>query len=122
MHKTNTAEIIRSSDGIVIVQILGYQELDDAKANIAAAIHATNGTPCPLMVDVRNGPSLKPDVRQFYGAYDLRELFTGLAMVFDASPLGRTIGNIYLRIARHRVPTRLFNNPESARTWLLNLS
>jgi hypothetical protein len=42
-----------------------------------------------------------------------------MALLIDASPFGRMMGNIYFRIARPGIPTRLFTDPELAKAWLI---
>jgi len=75
--------------------------------------------------------ALAPASSSPLGAADLRALrdavsgqvlvdgFTALAMIIDASPFGRMMGNVYLRVARPGIPTRLFTDPEPARAWLI---
>jgi hypothetical protein len=41
-----------------------------------------------------------------------------MAMLVRASPLGRTMGNVYLKIARPAIPTKLFTQESKALAWL----
>jgi hypothetical protein len=40
-------------------------------------------------------------------------------MVIQASPVGRMMGNVYLRVARPGIPTKLFAESHMARAWLM---
>jgi len=57
-------------------------------------------------------------VRHYYTGEVLLASFLALALVVEATPFGRMMGNIYLRVARPGVPTRLFPDEPSALTWL----
>jgi hypothetical protein len=118
-QKTRTAEIALV-DGIVRVTILARvkQSLDDAKANLAGATVETGNQPRPMLVDIRLSEPLEPDARHFYAEMGLSDSFTALAMLLHASPLGQMVGDIYFRIAKHRVPLRLFRDEAEAVAWL----
>ena len=74
----------------------------------------------PLLVDISEALPLDAEVRHYYSGQVLVDGFTALALVIHASPLGRMMGNVYLRVARPGIPTRLFNEPAVARAWLLS--
>ena len=120
MRETNTALVGLGSDGVISVRIRtgAQQSLADAKANLGAALEARDGQRRPLLVDIRNALPLDAEVRHYYSGQVL-DGFTALAMLIDASPFGRMMGNIYLRVARPGIPTRLFTQPEPARAWLI---
>ena len=44
--------------------------------------------------------------------------FSALALLVDATPFGRMMGNVYLRIARPGIPTQLFSDEARAIAWL----
>jgi hypothetical protein len=119
MTDTPTAEISLSDCGVVIVRIRnGTQSLADAKQNLAAAIYETQGRRRPLLIDIRQAQALDADARHHYSGQTLDEGFSALALLVDASPLGRMMGNIYLRIARPGIPTQLFADEGGAFDWL----
>jgi hypothetical protein len=41
-----------------------------------------------------------------------------MALLNEASPFGRIMGNVYLRIARPGIPTMLFSDEAAAVEWL----
>src|SRR5260370_33568322 len=109
MH-TPTAEIALMPDGIVVTRIQAgvQQSLADARANLAATVETCGEKKRPLLVDVSRCQPLEPEVRHYYTGEVLVESFTALARVVEATPFGRIMGNIYLRVPRPGVPRQLF--------------
>ena len=120
MPETNTARIALSDQGLLIVRIKdgAHQSLSDAKENLALAVSETRGERRPLLIDVRTAQPLEADARHHYSGQTLVERFSALALLIDGSPFGRTMGNVYLRIARPGIPTQLFADEERALEWL----
>ena len=124
MQETRTAVVALSPDGCVTVRVRAgvHQTLSDAQGNLAAAIGLAAGDRRPILVDIREAIPLDAEVRRYYSGQVLIGGFTAMALLVNASPLGRMIGNIYLRIANTAIPTRLFTEEPSARAWLTNQS
>jgi hypothetical protein len=122
MPDTKTAAIHLDEDGLVIVKIRdnAYQSLEDAKKNLATAISATAGRRRPLLIDIRTAQPLDADARHHYSGQTLVDGFSALALLVESSPFGRMMGNVYLRVARPGVPTRLFTEERRALEWLIN--
>lgn len=120
MPDTRTARIQRNEHGVVSVRINGgaQQSLADAKENLAAAISETGGQRSPLLIDIRRAKPLDADARHHYSGQTLVDAFLALALLVEASPFGRMFGNVYLRIAKPGVPTRLFSDETEAAKWL----
>jgi hypothetical protein len=119
MRETPTALVDLGPDGVVTVRIRRgvFQSLADAKQNLGAALDERGGRRCPLLVDIREAQPLDAEVRHYYSGQVLHE-FSALAMLIDITPLGRMMGNVYLRVARPGIPTRLFTQPTQAHEWL----
>jgi hypothetical protein len=117
---TATAEITLRDEGIVVTRIAAgvQQSLGDARQNLAATVAACGRQKRPLLVDISRCQPLEPEVRHYYTGEVLVESFLALALVVEATPFGRMMGNIYLRVARPGVPTRLFPDEDSALAWL----
>ena len=120
MPTTRTALISLRSDGLVVVKIRhgAVQSLEDAKANLAAAIAATAGHRCPLLVDIRGSQPLDAAVRHHYSGQLVAEHFSALAVLVESTPLGHMMGNVYLRVAHLDIPTQLFADESEATEWL----
>lgn len=119
--QTATGKIALGPEGIVEVRIAAgvVQTLDDARANLSSAIDACDGRRRPLLIDASCARPLTPEVRRFYSGKLLDDSFLALALLVEAKPLGRMMGNIYLRVGRLGIPTKLFSNETEARAWLL---
>jgi hypothetical protein len=120
MPETKTARIALNDHGLLIVRIKdgARQLLPDAKENLATAVAETQGQRRPLLIDIRKAQPLEADARHHYSGQTLVERFSALALLIDGSPFGRMMGNVYLRIARPGIPTRLFSDEARALEWL----
>lgn len=108
------------ADGCVVVRVKAgvVQSIEDAKANLSAALCEAAGRRRPILIDISRAVPLDAEVRRYYSGTVLVDSFTALALLVNASPLGRMIGNVYLRVANTFIPTRLFTDEPSARRWL----
>jgi hypothetical protein len=120
MQDTRTARIGLSESGFVVVRVRNgaYQSLADAQENLAACLAETLGRRRPLLIDIRGAQPLDADVRHHYSGRTLIEGFSALALLIESSPLGRMMGNVYLRVARPGIPTQLFQDEAHAIKWL----
>jgi len=53
-----------------------------------------------------------------YSGRNIADAFTALALLIDASPLGRTMGNVYFSVARLPMPMKMFAEESQALVWL----
>ena len=120
MPVTTTARINLNAQGLLIVRINdgAEQTLDDATENLAAAVSETGGKRRPLLIDIRTAKPLDADARHHYSGQTLVDRFSALALLVEASPFGRMMGNVYLRVARPGIPTQLFSDETQAVQWL----
>ena len=120
MPVTTTARINLNAQGLLIVRVNdgAEQTLDDARENLAAAVSETGGKRRPLLIDIRTAKPLDADARHHYSGQTLVDRFSALALLVEASPFGRMMGNVYLRVARPGIPTQLFSDETQATRWL----
>jgi hypothetical protein len=120
MPETRTARIGLNEDGLLIVRINdgAEQSLADAKENLAVAVAETQGRRRPLLIDIRGARGLEPEARHHYSGQTLVDAFLVMALLVEANPFGRMMGNVYLRIARPGIPTQLFADEVRAMEWL----
>jgi hypothetical protein len=120
MRRTETAEIALLPTGVVLTRIDAgaAQTLDNARDNLHGSIAECQGQKRPLLVDISRCQPLPPEVRHFYSGKLLTDSFLALGLLIEASPFGRMMGNVYLRVARPGIPTRLFSDEEDALGWL----
>ena len=116
---TRTARIEVVEERIVVARIGDdVQSLDDARANLDACARLAGPDRKPLLVDIRAAKPLMPEVRHTYMGERLDALFAAMGLLVKGSPLGRAMGNVYLRIARPGIPTRIFAQEPKAIAWL----
>ena len=120
MRETPTALVDLGPDGILTVRIRdgAHQSLADAEQNLGAALAERGGERRPLLIDIREAKPLDAEVRHYYSGQVLVDGFSALALLIDASPLGKMMGNVYFRVARPGIPTRLFTQAAQAHEWL----
>jgi hypothetical protein len=119
-ERTRTGNVTLRDDGLVEIRIDEgvFQSLADARENLDATIRACGGRRRPFLVDISRAKTLEPEVRHFYTGERLLEGFLAMGLLVEASPFGRMMGNIYFRVAKPGIPTRLFTDQESALQWL----
>jgi hypothetical protein len=117
---TRTADIEVLADGCVITRVRPgmAQTTLDASENVNRCIEVCGGERRPLLVDISRAQPLDPEVRHFYTGTLLMRSFLALGLLVEASPFGRMMGNVYLRVARLGIPTRLFADEGAALAWL----
>ena len=120
MRNTSTAHLAFGLDGILIVRIHKgtHQEPAHARENLGAAIEVAAGRRPPLLVDISGSPPLSAETRHLYSGEAVDRSFAALALLVEASPLGRMMGNLYFRVARPGIPMHLFTDETRAIGWL----
>ena len=124
MRETATAQIDLGEDGILVVRIRrdAVQRAADARENLAGAVAETRGRRRPLLVDISTSQPLEAEARHLYSGQTLEAGFTALALLVEGSPLGVMMGNVYFRVARPGIPSRLFTDEARAVEWLKGYS
>ena len=120
MRETETAHVALGDDGVVSVRVRpgAQQSLADARENLGSALALREVVRRPLLVDIRKAAPLDAEVRHYYSGQVLVEGFSAIALLVEASPLGRMMGNVYFRVARPGIPARLFTDESQAVVWL----
>jgi hypothetical protein len=117
---SGAASVYLRDDGVVVARVHPgvRQTVDDARANLRAAVAARGPRLRPILVDISGCEPLSPEVRAEYTGDQVGSAFSAIAIVVEATTFGRMIGNIYLRVAALALPTRLFSSEGEALTWL----
>ena len=120
MRETATARIGLGEDGVLVVRIRegARQRPADARENLDAALVETRGRRRPILVDISRSLPLEAETRHLYSGQTLVAGFTALALLVEATPLGRMMGNLYFRVARPGIPTHLLTAESRAVEWL----
>jgi len=118
--QTRTASIELREDGILVVRIGAKmrQSLTDADENLATLAALAGGVRRPLLVDISACEPIGVEVRHRYAGEDLVASFSAFGVLIAGSPFGRMMGNVYLRVVRSVIPTRLFTADAPALAWL----
>jgi hypothetical protein len=75
------------------------------------------GRKLPLLIDLKNLKSITPQARSYFSARDRETDIVAFAFIIHSN-FQRMVGNIFIQFNRPRVPTRLFNDEETAIAWL----
>ncbi len=122
--RTRTALVELLPIGVTVVRIDSdaVQSVQDAKENIETAVQIALPRKLPLLVDIRGAKTLEAPVRHYYSGQILIDSFRALCMLLDISPLGRMMGNLYMRVAKPGIPTHLSLQESEAIEWLRQYS
>ena len=117
--QTRTARIEVIEGRIVVARMNNEQQtLDDARENLTVSMRLAEPDRKPLLVDIREARPLLPEVRVQYAGERFDPYFAAMALLVRNNPLGITMGNIYFKIARPGIPTKLFSEEPKALAWL----
>ena len=108
------------TDGILRFYIdLPHAEvtLEDAQEAVAAYHAASRGKKRPLLTDARNVKSTDRPARVYSASEAVGSVASAVAILID-SPLGKVLGNFFMRVSKPRYPSRLFTSEEEAMNWL----
>ena len=116
---TRTARIELVEDRIVVARIGdGVQTVEDARANLDACARLAAPDRKPLLVDIRAGEAADAGGAPRLHGRAPRTSFAAMGMLVRGSPLGRTMGNVYLKIARPGDPDAALRAGAKALAWL----
>lgn len=118
LARTDTADITLE-DHLIVVRIDAdvAQTPENARANLEAAVALCAGRHLPILVDISRCLPLSSAAREVFSG-ELIEAFCAIALLVEASPLGRMMGNAYLRIVQPGPRTQLFTSEAAAIEWL----
>lgn len=122
MMSVQGAEVSRHSEGIVLIRFkpqVGI-ELEHAEEIIGAVLRVAGDKLHGNLVDATELMFMSTEARQRFGRQSPASL-SGTAIVVN-SPLQRTLGNLYLTIARPANPTRLFSSISDGVSWIHSLN
>ncbi|PLX22747.1 MAG: hypothetical protein C0599_05690 [Salinivirgaceae bacterium] len=111
-------EVIRRDDQIYVYKAINDCTLDIETAEaMAKAGDEWNGTElCANLVDMRDMLYVDSKVRDF-GAAQYRPHVAGSALLIE-SVFGKYFANLFMKLSKPKVPTKLFTKEEDAIAWL----
>ena len=96
-----------------------HLKLEVALLNIEMSRRTAAGVSRPLLIDMTEIKSIERAAREAFAAAGTPQYVTAVALI-TRSGLSRVLGNFFIGFNRATVPTRLFSDCSSARTWLQN--
>ncbi|MFC1642190.1 hypothetical protein ACFL5O_05800 [Myxococcota bacterium] len=115
---TTTAEILPNGDGIVLIRFREGIAVDtlEAREIVAATQRVAGTTAHGNLVDARTLTHISKGACEVFACQNRRSV-SGVA-VLAGSSLQRTMANLYLSVARPKIPTRRFTTERAAADWL----
>ena len=92
-------------------------ELPDARDAVAATWQIAGERRLPVLVDMRGVRSQSREARDFFVSDEAATKLRAVALV-ASSPVAKVVGNFFLRLGDHKIPTQIFTDQEAARAWL----
>jgi hypothetical protein len=108
------------NDGILIAVANKHavHTLADAVENHEINIKLAEGVRRPFLIDISEVKSMSRDARNFYSGPEPEKTLTAVAIV-TKSNIGRVVANFFFGMTTRQLPTKLFNDHEAAKNWLM---
>lgn len=91
--------------------------VQDAKQHCREATAFVDAQPKPFLVDLRQVKKTNSGVRKVFASEFAVESANACA-VLTTSGLSKVIGNMFLRVNKPLIPTKLFTDRQKAEAWL----
>lgn len=120
MRSTRLCTFSLEDDGVLVCTmkagaVFEYRDAVEAMEMVAAE---GGGRRRPTLVNMRLIQAETKEAREHFAGPEVLRGCAAVALLV-ASPVSRVIANFFLRIGTQPVPTRVFDSPAAARTWLL---
>lgn len=91
--------------------------IDVAKEIVRDRLQVSNGVTMPVMIDLTNAFTIDKASRRYFSMGDAMKYLSASAILVrnEITKLG---GNIYIRIDKPKIPTKLFTEQDKAIEWL----
>ena len=76
----------------------------------------TNNKRIPMISDVREGSALTAETRAYYGSKDGTRFAASFAFLVKSN-YSKVLANVFIKLQKLHVPTRMFTDIEEAITW-----
>lgn len=77
-----------------------------------------SAAPVPSLVEPGNVKEFTREARTFFAESSENHAVASKVALMVESPATRIIGNVFLKVSKPRIPTKLFGNRDAARAWL----
>lgn len=118
--ESRSSHLWLDEDGILIAvnKPMPTHELKDALENVELTKQILKGKARPLLVDMTTTKSMAREAREEYAKAGVDSIVTAIGIV-TKSAISRIVANFFLSFNKPAVPTRLFDNAEAAKKWLM---
>ncbi|MCA9653074.1 MAG: hypothetical protein H6712_21890 [Myxococcales bacterium] len=116
-------ELVYADDGVLEYRYApgAVVDIEFARAIIREATGLLgNDAPVPSLVEPGNVKEFTREARTFFAESSENRAVSSKVALMVESPATRIIGNVFLRVSKPRIPTKLFGDRGAARAWLLN--
>ena len=94
-------------------------DVEGAKSVVNLRKSIQNGVSLPGIIDIRNMTKVTKEARAYFASPEACELVTKVAILIDSN-LSMVLGNIYLKINKPPILSKLFTTLQEAREWALS--
>ncbi len=118
---TRTAKLsFDSQEGVLYIELFPGNEigLEDSKEHAEATAKLTNGAMHCAYIKALGNIDISSDARKHGANPEIQQNLIAQAVLVN-SLATRIAGNFYIRFNKPPKPTRIFTNPEDAKSWLL---
>ena len=91
-------------------------DLEIAKQCVQSRIEFSLGVSHPTLIDLKGVRSVSKAAREYFSKEGVQLITAGAFLT--GSPLTKMLGNIFLKINKPSIPTRLFTDEGAANEWL----
>jgi hypothetical protein len=91
--------------------------IEDAKKVVQERIKLCNNKDYPIYADVGGVISIDAATRKYFKGPEARKNAKATAMYVN-TPISRFLGNLFMKVDRPIMPTKMFTNREKALKWL----
>ncbi len=92
-------------------------DIENAKKIVADRLKVSNGIIRPIFVDLVNAVSIDKQTRRYFASRESVNLLSAGAVLVK-NPITKLGGNLFFKIDRPPMPTKLFTNKVEALKWL----
>lgn len=120
---TKQADLALGDDGILEYRYApgSVVDLEFARAITRSAAELLgDDAPVPCLVEPGNVKELDREARTFFAESPENQAVATKVALMVESPATRIIGNVFLKVSKPRIPTRMFQDRAAARAWLLD--
>jgi hypothetical protein len=118
---TEQVDLELTDDGILEYRYApgAVVDLAFARAIVRSAAELLGAdAPVPSLVEPGNVKELTKEARAFFAESPDNHAVSSRVALMVESPATRIIGNVFLKVSKPRIPTKLFGDRAAARAWL----